>query len=129
MYEMTFNAIEKLQIKGEVTALDLTVSCCEHKELLTEGLNLSYELYKVNKDWQAKVSEQRSQVSMQLKEVSKELDKVKAEIKTSATLIEEEKSGPYRLEFGIAKAKKNGNTISGDSSTRIKLKDGKILIA
>lgn len=129
MYEMTFNAIEKLQIKGEITALDLTVSCCEHKELLTEGLNLSYELYKVNKDWQAKVSEQRSQVSMQLKEVSKELDKVKAEIKTSATLIEEEKSGPYRLEFGIAKAKKNGNTISGDSSTRIKLKDGKILIA
>lgn len=66
---------------------------------------------------------------MQLKEVSKELDKVKAEIKTSATLIEEEKSGPYRLEFGIAKAKKNGNTILGDSSTRIKLKDGKILIA
>ena len=129
MYEMTFNAIEKLQIKGEVTALDLTDSCCEHKELLTEGLNLSYELYKVNKDWQAKVSEQRSQVSMQLKEVSKELDKVKAEIKTPATLIEEEKSGPYRLEFGIAKAKKNGNTISGDSSTRIKLKDGKILIA
>lgn len=129
MYEMTFNAIEKLQIKGEITALDLTVSCCEHKELLIEGLNLSYELYKVNKDWQAKVSEQRSQVSMQLKEVSKELDKVKAEIKTSATLIEEEKSGPYRLEFGIAKAKKNGNTILGDSSTRIKLKDGKILIA
>lgn len=129
IYEITFNAIEKLQIKGEVTTLDLVDSCCEHKELLTEGLNLSYELYKVNKDWQAKVSEQRSQVSMQLKEVSKELDKVKAEIKTPATLMEEEKSGPYRLEFGIAKAKKNGNTISGDSSTRIKLKDGKILVA
>lgn len=130
MYELTFNAIEKMQIRGEVTTKDIEETCCKHQELLTEGLNLSYEIYKVNKEWQEKIKEQRIQMSMQLKEVSKELDKVKAEIKTANHLEEkEEKRGPYKLEFGIAKIKKYGSSISGDSTTTIKLKDGKILIA
>lgn len=130
MYEMTFNSIERLQIRGEIKLEDIEDSCCIHKPLLVEGLNLSYEIYKVNKNWQEKVKEQRSQISLQLKEVSKELDKVKSEIKTITAVEEKEESkGPYKLELGIAKTKKNGSAISGDSSTTIKLKDGKILIA
>lgn len=35
----------------------------------------------------------------------------------------------YKLELGIAKAKKTNSEISGDSSTVTKLHDGKILVA
>lgn len=132
MYEQTFNAIEILQVRGELVSKDLQDSICEKKELFAEGLNLSYEIYKVNKDWQEKVKEQRIQMAMQLKEVSKELNKVKENISSSIAIVEEEDSGgdePYTLELGIARIKKYNSTISGDSNTIIKLKDGKILVA
>ena len=136
MYELTFNSIETLQIKGEIKESDLeniSSDVCEKKELLAEGLNLSYEIYKLNKDWQAKVKEQRIQMAMQLKEVSKEIDKVKSSIKIKNKDDDEEYEQlhiePYRLELGIAKTKKSNSIISGDSNTVIKLKDNKILVA
>ena len=131
MYELTFNSIEVLQIRGEINEKDLEEACCNKKAVLSDGLNLCYEIYKVNKNWQEKVKEQRTQMAMQLKEVSEELDKVKTELKNSIALAdkEEEEEKPYTLEFGIAKIKKNNSVISGDSNTIIKLKDGKILVA
>lgn len=133
MYEQTFNAIEILQVRGEVNKKDLEESICKNKDLFAEGLNLSYEIYKVNKDWQEKVKEQRIQMALQLKEVSKELNKVKENISTSIIATENNDDAielePYTLEFGIARAKKHNSTISGDSNTIIKLKDGKILVA
>lgn len=133
MYEMTFNAIEILQIRGEVGAKDLENTSCVKKPILADGLNFCYEIYKVNKNWQEKVKEQRIQMAMQLKEVSDELNKVKNEIKSKVAVIDNEEeleqSKPYTLEFGIAKAKMNNSVISGDSNTIIKLKDGKILVA
>lgn len=133
MYEQTFNAIEILQVRGEIKNKDLEESICSNKELFAEGLNLSYEIYKVNKDWQEKVKEQRIQMAMQLKEVSKELNKVKENISSSLIVAEEEQEDlelePYTLELGIARTKKHNSTISGDSNTIIKLKDGKILVA
>lgn len=132
MYEQTFNAIEILQVRGEIVNQDLQDSICEKKELFAEGLNLSYEIYKVNKDWQEKVKEQRIQMAMQLKEVSKELNKVKDNISNSLAVAEESENNenePYTLELGIARIKKYNSTISGDSNTIIKLKDGKILVA
>lgn len=131
MYEQTFNAIEVLQVRGEVTENDLTDSVCVRKDLFAEGLNLSYEIYKVNKDWQERVKEQRIQMAMQLKEVSKELNKVKENISANMSYNGKEidSDKPLNLEFGIAKIKKYNSTISGDSNTVIKLKDGKILVA
>ena len=130
MYEMTFNSIEVLQLRGVIDEKDLVNSCCDRKEVLSDGLNLCYEIYKVNKIWQEKVKEQRTQMAMQLKEVSKEIEKVRAEIKSNLILAEEqEDEKPYTLEFGVAKIKKNDSIISGDSNTIIKLKDGKILVA
>lgn len=133
MYEQTFNAIEILQVRGEIKHKDLEESICSNKELFAEGLNLSYEIYKVNKDWQEKVKEQRIQMSVQLKEVSKELNKVKENISSSLIATEEVVDDlelePYTLELGIARTKKHNSTISGDSNTIIKLKDGKILVA
>ena len=132
MYEQTFNAIEILQVRGEIKHADLEMSICQNKELFAEGLNLSYEIYKVNREWQEKIKEQRIQMAMQLKEVSKELNKVKENISSSMIVTEEEEeieTEPYTLEFGIARTKKHNSTISGDSNTIIKLKDGKILVA
>lgn len=132
MYEETFNAIEKLQGNNVITERDLKDSICTQKALFAEGLNLCFEIYKVNKEWQAKVKEQRIQMAMQLKEVSQEIDKMKNNIK--GNLNKESVEDPaaneiHTLELGIAKAKKSNSIISGDSNTVIKLKDGKILVA
>lgn len=130
MYEETFNAIEVLQIRGEIKESDLEGSICTQKALFSEGLNLCYEIYKVNKDWQERVKEQRAEMALQLKEISHEINKVTEEIKTSIAVIEEEeKEKSHTLEFGIARTKKNNSVISGDSNTIIKLKDNKILVA
>lgn len=137
MYELTFNAIETLQIRGEVGVRDLEDSICEKKELLADGLNFSYEIFKLNMDWQTKVKEQRTQMALQLKEVSKEIDKVKTSIKSNKSNTEssDDEFGeqlriePYKLELGIAKTKKSNSIISGDSTTVLKLKDNKILVA
>lgn len=132
MYEETFNAIEKLQGNNVITERDLKDSICTQKALLAEGLNLCFEIYKVNKEWQAKVKEQRIQMAMQLKEVSQEIDKMKNNIKGNLNKESVEDSSAneiHTLELGIAKAKKTNSIISGDSNTVIKLKDGKILVA
>lgn len=132
MYEETFNAIEKLQGNNVITERDLKDSICTQKALLAEGLNLCFEIYKVNKEWQAKVKEQRIQMAMQLKEVSQEIDKMKNNIKGNLNKENIEDSSVneiHTLEFGIAKVKKTNSIISGDSNTVIKLKDGKILVA
>lgn len=132
MYEETFNAIEKLQGNNVITERDLKDSICTQKALFAEGLNLCFEIYKVNKEWQAKVKEQRIQMAMQLKEVSQEIDKMKNNIKGNLNKESVEDSAAneiHTLELGIAKAKKTNSIISGDSNTVIKLKDGKILVA
>ena len=114
MYELTFNAIEILQTKGEVLSSDFEDSVCLNRAMLADGLNFSYEMYKVNKNWQEKIKEQRIQMAMQLKEVSKELDKVKEELASRAIAKDEEvkQDKPYRLDLGIAKAKKTNSAIS-----------------
>ena len=127
MYETTFNAITHLQAKGDIKAEDLDDTCCENKPLLADGLNFSYEIYKVNQDWQERMNENKKHISKQLKEVSNALNKVKDEMKETVVKAEKEE-GKYSLEIGIAKKKKNNSIISGDSTTVIKLKDGKILV-
>lgn len=127
MYETTFNAISILQTKGEVVSDNLDDTCCENKMLLTEGLNFSYEIYKVNQDWQQKMNEKKLHIAKQLKEVSNALNKMKDEMKETVLTAEKENS-KYSLDIGIAKRKKNNSIISGDSTTVIKLKDGKVLV-
>lgn len=127
MYETTFNAISILQSKGEITEDDLDDTCCENKMLLTDGLNFSYEIYKVNQDWQQRMNENKLHISKQLKEVSNALNKMKNEMRETVVVVEKEDT-KYSLEIGIAKKKKNNSIISGDNTTVIKLKDGKVLV-
>ena len=127
MYETTFNAISNLQTKGEIEASDLNDTCCENRTLLSEGLNFSYEIYKVNQEWQQKINENKKHISKQLKEISNALNKVKNEMKETVILAQKD-DAKYSLEIGISKKKKNDSIISGDSTTIIKLKDGKVLV-
>ena len=127
MYETTFNAISNLQTKGEIEASDLNDTCCENRTLLSEGLNFSYEIYKVNQEWQQKINENKKHISRQLKEISNALNKVKNEMKETV-IVAQKDDAKYSLEIGISKKKKNDSIISGDSTTIIKLKDGKVLV-
>lgn len=127
MYETTFNAISNLQSKGEITPEELDATCCENKVLLSDGLNFSYEIYKVNQDWQQRMNENKKHISKQLKEISNALNKVKDEMKETV-IVAERDDAKYSLEIGVSKKKKNNSIISGDSTTVIKLKDGKVLV-
>ena len=127
MYETTFNAISNLQTKGEIETSDLNDTCCENRTLLSEGLNFSYEIYKVNQEWQQKINENKKHISRQLKEISNALNKVKNEMKETV-IVAQKDDAKYSLEIGISKKKKNDSIISGDSTTIIKLKDGKVLV-
>lgn len=127
MYETTFNSISVLQTKGEIKEENLEDSCCENKILFADGLNFSYEIYKVNQDWQQRMNENKLHISKQLKEVSNALNKMKNEMRETVVVAEKE-DAKYSLEIGIAKKKKNNSIISGDSTTVIKLKDGKVLV-
>ena len=127
MYETTFNAISILQSKGEICEGDLDDTCCENRMLLSDGLNFSYEIYKVNQDWWQRMNENKLHISKQLKEVSNALNKMKDEMRETVVAAEKEDT-KYSLEIGVAKKKKNNSIISGDSTTVIKLKDGKVLV-
>lgn len=126
MYENVFNAIETLQLNGEINEYDIDETICENKPVFVDGLNFSYQLYKVNQNWQQKMKEKRKQVSKQLKGVSTAINKIKEDITSSAseTIIP---SGKYSLEIGMAKMKKTSSSVSGDNVLMVKLKDGKYM--
>ncbi len=126
MYETVFNAIETLQLNGEINEFDLEETICDNKALFVDGLNFSYQIYKVNQNWQQKMKEKKMQVSKQLKGVSQAITKIKDDI-TSQTAEVITPEGKYSLEIGVAKTKKNKSTISGDNTIMVRLKDGKYL--
>ena len=128
MYQTTFDAISILQQKGEIGNEDIKDTCCENKVLLADGLNFSYEIYKVNQDWLAKMNVNKNHIARQLKEVSGALSKMKNEMKETVIPVSNTKQMKYSLEIGVARKKKNNSIISGDSTKVIKLKDGKVLI-
>ena len=128
MYQTTFEAINTLQQKGEIGKEDIQDTCCENRVLLADGLNFSYEIYKVNQDWLAKMNENKNHIAKQLKEVSGALNKMKNEMKETVIPSANTKEMKYSLEIGVARKKKNNSIISGDSTKVIKLKDGKVLI-
>ena len=127
MYETIFNCIETLQANGEINENEIDSQLCQNKVLLADGLNFSYQIYKVNQSWQQKMREKRNQVSKQLKGVSKAINKIKEEVEQNKgeTIILQ---GKYTLEIGMAKTKKKNSTISGDNTLMLRLKDGKFII-
>lgn len=131
MYESIFNGIELLNEKNKVSKEDLEDSICEEKALLADGLNFSYEMYKLNKEWQSKMDENRKMMATQLRGVSEAISSTRKDIDKKETYIDKLTQNMlgagYKLDIGIAKAKKQGSSVSGDTAKVCKLKSGQIL--
>lgn len=129
MYETVFNSIETLQVNGEIKKDDLAEDIiCSNKELLLDGLNFSYQIYKVNQNWQQKMNEKRRQSYKQLKKMSSAIKDIKNEMAVVTNEKTENKKAKYKIAVGIAKCKKNDSVISGDNFINVKLDDGKYLL-
>lgn len=125
MYELVFNQIDYMQSKDEVNKKELKKSICKEQEKFAEGLKRSYQIYKVNQDWQQKMKEKKMQSYKQLKGVSSAINMLTREMEE---IEEEEKTQNIELEIGIAKTKKNNSSKSGDSYITTKINDDKYLI-
>lgn len=129
MYETVFNSIETMQVNGEIKHADLAENIiCSNKELLLDGLNFSYQIYKVNQNWQQKMDERRRQSYKQLKKMSSAIKDIKNEMKVVTDDKTENVKDKYKINVGIAKCKKNDSIISGDNFINVKLDDGKYLL-
>jgi len=124
MYELVFNQIDYMQSKDEVNKKELKKSICKEQEKFAEGLRNSYQIYKVNQDWQQKMKEKKMQSYKQLKGVSSAINMLTREME----IKEEEMYQNLTIEVGIAKAKKNNSNHSGDSYITTKISDEKYLI-
>ncbi len=129
MYETVFNSIETLQAKGILNKEDISQdTVCLNKDLFIDGLNFSYQIYKVNQSWQEKMNEKRRQSYKQLKEMSSAIKEIKDDMKIVTSNKSEKIKEKYKLSVGIAKCKKNDSLISGDNFINVKLSDGKYLL-
>ena len=125
MYELVFNQIDYMQQKDEVNKKELKKSICKEQEKFSEGLKNSYQIYKVNQDWQQKMKDKKIQSYKQLKGVSSAINMLTKEMKAQD---EEVKVQNLTLEVGISKTKKNNSSKSGDSYITTRINDDKYLI-
>lgn len=125
MYELVFNQIDYMQSKDEVNKKELKKSICKEQEKFAEGLKSSYQIYKVNQDWQQKMKEKKMQSYKQLKGVSSAINMLTREMESK---IEVEKEQNLTIEIGVAKTKKNNSNKSGDSYITTRISDEKYLI-
>lgn len=80
MYETVFNSLEILKENNHIAQEDIEESICDNKIFFAEGLNFSYEIYKVNKEWKSKIDENKKLVANQLRGVSKAINTVQNDI-------------------------------------------------
>lgn len=128
-YENIFNAIDVLKKNNVIEESDIELDFCDRKEVFIEGLNNAYDIYKIDNDWKNKVKEDRKLVAKQLRGVSKAIDNVQGEIKEmnqTANNIEFLGIG-LKLDFASSKKTMTSSNESGDSTTYVKLKNGKVL--
>lgn len=125
MYELVFNQIDTLQAKDEVNKKELKKSICKEQERFAEGLKSSYQIYKVNQDWQQKMKEKKRQSYKQLKGVSSAITMLTREMEMKET---ETITQNLTVEIGVATAKKNHSSESGDSYITTQISDEKYLV-
>ena len=98
---------------------------------VVKNINYTYEVSKINFIWRRKVSTNNKIVSEQFSTVSKVINDMAKQMENEKK--EESKRGQevekFKFNIGISKTTKNKSKVSGDSSTQIKLKDGKYLFA
>lgn len=128
MYENVFNSIEILRKNNSILEKDLEATICNNKKTFAEGLNFSYEIYRINKEWQSKIDENKKLVATQLRGVSEAINNVQKEIRTESNISNNLLGAGYHLEVGMARTKKKGSSISGDTTEYSRLKNGHIML-
>ena len=96
---------------------------------VVKNINYTYQISKAKFIWERKASEHKKVVSEQFDNVSKVINNIAKDIDKMENSNLEELNPKFHLNIGISRTTKNGSKVSGDSSTQLKLKDGKYLIA
>ncbi len=97
-------------------------------EKITRMLNNTYRINKLNTIWKQKEASNKKVLATQLGGVSKVISSIAEDIGEPEKEKTKEKQ-EYKLIVGSATATKNKSEISGDTSIRTKLHDGKYMIA
>ena len=106
------------QTEGEIKEYhlspDFRVKCRSPASLLT-AINCSREVWKANRYWVNKLTEERSLVSSQLRGVSHIMDEMAEEIKTDSLPPANERVFPlFTVEVGVAQKPGRGQKVCGD---------------
>ncbi|MDR0978489.1 MAG: SpoIIE family protein phosphatase [Lachnospiraceae bacterium] len=89
-------------------------------------LNNAYQITKLDIIWNQKVKESKKNMSSQLNGVSEVISSLATDITNTKTVLG---NPTYKVQIGSSRTTKNGSQVSGDSSTQIKLHDGKYMMA
>lgn len=90
-------------------------------------LNSTYGINKLNTIWKHKEANNKKVLANQLGGVSKVISSLAEDIKTEET--GEKPKQQYKLTIGTSSTTKNNSEVSGDSNIRVKLHDGKYMMA
>lgn len=97
-------------------------------ERIVKILNDTFKIHKLNTIWKQKEASHKKVLANQLGGVSKVISSLAEDITEKEEEKEKEKQ-EYKLVVGCAKATKNNSEVSGDSSIKTKLNDGKYMMA
>ena len=120
--------VKILQEKNIIQESDIRNNICINKSNLVKGLNYAYEIYKLNKDWQSKVNENKKLVAKQLRGVSKAITSVKNGIDEEKISNENLLGAGFKLEVGMARLNKKDSKVSGDTTEFARLRNGKVML-
>ena len=96
---------------------------------IVKNINYTYQVSKLNFIWKQKVSQNNKIISEQLSNVSKVINNMAKEINDNKEENNEKNEEKFNITIGSSRTTKNDSKISGDSSTQMKLQDGKYLLA
>ncbi|MBE5822241.1 MAG: hypothetical protein E7311_06640 [Clostridiales bacterium] len=128
-YNMIFDLLDNLLENNEMTIEEfdkIIKGNCIKKEEFVQGLNGTYELYKLNEEWKKKLQENKETISKQLKGFSEVLTSIVADINNKKN--NKENKSKIKISTGVAKVSKDNNQINGDNNVILKLSNGQYII-
>lgn len=106
---------------------------CLRPDVVTGTVNYLYDLLRVDRFWEQRVSEARVLVAAQLKGVAQIMEKMADEVRTNLTQPlknqASRRSARFAYRAGVSRLHKTGSSVSGDSYLIRPLEDGRLLVA
>lgn len=106
---------------------------CLRPDVVVGTVNYLYDLLRVDRFWEQRVSEARALVAAQLRGVGQIMEKMADEVRTNLTQPLKtpalRRSARFAYRAGVSRLHKTGSTVSGDSYLIRPLDDGRLLVA